>query len=91
MTTKKKVAAFTGRAIARARVAGKTTAKRLIAAADAELVKQGKAAHARRRKRVMKAALKRVAGTLALAGTTAAAVLGARAATRAVRGKAPEE
>ena len=82
MTTRRRVVVITGRAIARARIAGKAAAKRFVAAADAELVKQGKAARARQRKRVVKAALKKVAKTIAIAGTAAAAVMAARAVRR---------
>ncbi|HET9386737.1 MAG TPA: hypothetical protein VFO67_16510 [Gemmatimonadales bacterium] len=83
MTTKQRLAARARRAVARVRVVGKLAAKRLIAAADGELVKQGKAAKARIRKRTVKAALKKVAKTVAFAGTAAATVIAARAMTRA--------
>ena len=88
MTTRQKVVAITGRTIARARIAGKAAAKRVVAAADAELVKQGKAARARQRKRAVKAAFKKVVKTIAIAGTAAATVIAARATTRAVRRRA---
>lgn len=83
MTTKQKVvlALAAGRAISRARVAGKKAAKRLIVAVDDALVAQGKAARARQRKRAFKAALKKIAKTVAVAGTATATV----AAVRAVR------
>lgn len=82
MTTRQRVVVTAARAIARARIAGKTAAKRFVAAADAELAKQGKAAEGRMRKRAVKAALKKVAKTVAIAGTAAAAVLAARAVRR---------
>jgi hypothetical protein len=88
MTTRQRVVAIAGRSIARARIAGKGAAKRLVAAADAELVKQGKAARARQRKRAVKAALKKVMKTIAIAGTAAATVLAARVTSRAVRRRA---
>lgn len=77
MTTKQKFKA-----------AAQQTTKRLIAAADAALVAQGKAARARQRKRARKAALKTVAKTVAIAGAAAAAVIGARAGARAMRRRA---
>lgn len=90
MTTRQRVVAMTGRTIARARIAGKAAVKRIVATADAELVKQGKAARARQRKRVVKAALKGLVKTIAIAGTAAATVIAARATTRAVRRRAAE-
>lgn len=90
MTTKQRLALATKRALARARVAGRLATKRLIAAADAELVKQGKAARARIRKRAAKAAFKRVAKGVAIAGAAAATMMAARATVRAVwRGAGP--
>jgi hypothetical protein len=71
MTTKQKLTA-----------AAKQAKNRLIAAADAALVAQGKAARVRQRR------LKTVAKTIAIAGTATAAVLGARATARAVRQRA---
>ena len=88
MTTKQRLALATTRALARARVAGKLATKRLIAAADAELVKQGKAARARIRKRAAKAAFKKVPKRVAIAGAAAASVMAARATVRAVRRRA---
>lgn len=79
MTTKQKLAAAT-----------KQAKQRLIEAADAALVAQGKAARARQRTRARKAALKTVAKTVAFAGAATAAVLGARAGTRALRRRAAE-
>jgi len=79
MTTKQKLAAAT-----------KQAKQRLIEAADAALVAQGKAARARQRKRARKAALKTVAKTVAFAGAATAAVLGARAGARALRRRAAE-
>jgi hypothetical protein len=77
MTTKQKLTA-----------AAKQAKKRLIAAADAALVAQGKAARARQRRRARKAALKTIAKTVAIAGAAAAAVIGARASARAMRRQA---
>jgi hypothetical protein len=74
MTTKQKLTA-----------AAKQAKQRLIEAADAALVAQGKAARARQRQRARKAALKTVAKTIAIAGAATAAVIGARATARAVR------
>jgi hypothetical protein len=85
MTTKQRLAAASGRAIVRVRIVGKRAARQFVAAADAELVKQGKAAKARIRKRAVLAALKKVAKTVAIAGTAAATVMAARATRRAVR------
>jgi len=87
MTTRQKVvlAVAAGRAVARARVAGKKAAKRLIIAADAALVAQGKAARARQRKRAMKATRKRVEHKVARARNAAATVVAVRATRRAVR------
>ena len=82
MTTRQKAVAMTGRAIAHARIAGKAAAQRFVAAADAELVKQGKAAKARIRKRAVKAAFKKVVTTVAIAGAAAAGVMAARAVRR---------
>ena len=82
MTMRQRVVAITGRAMARARIAGKAAAKRFVAAADAELVKQGKAARGRQRKRAVKAALKKVVKTVAIAGIAAATVIAARAVRR---------
>ena len=82
MKTRKRVVILTGRAIARARIAGESAAKRMIAATDAALVAQGKAARARQRKRAVKAAFKKVAKTVAIAGTVAATVMAARAVRR---------
>jgi len=78
----KRLAAAGRRAMMVARIMGKRTARQLLAAADAELVRQGKAAKARMRKRAVKAALKQVAKTVAIAGTAAAAVMAARAVRR---------
>ena len=83
MRTREKVVAITSKAIARARVAAKVAAKRLLIATDATLVEQGKAARARQRKRAAKAALKKVAKTALIAGTAAATVIAIRAARRA--------
>lgn len=88
MTTKQRLALATKRALARARVVGKLATKRLIAAADAELVKQGKAARARIRKRAAKAAFKKVAKRVAIAGAAAATMMAARATVRALRRRA---
>jgi hypothetical protein len=74
MTTKQKLTAVAQHA---------TT--RLVAAADAALVAQGKAARARQRKRALKAALKAVGKTVAMAGTAAATVMAARAIAGAMR------
>jgi len=74
MTTKQKLTA-----------AAKEAKKRLIVAADAALVAQGKAARARQRKRARKAALKTVAKTMAIAGAATSAVIGVRATVRTVR------
>jgi hypothetical protein len=87
MTTKERLAAATKRAVVRGRIMGRVTAKRLIAAADAELVKQGKAAKARIRRRRVRAVLKTVAKTVAIAGTAAATVLAVRARRRATAQK----
>lgn len=88
MTTKQRLATATKRAMVRARIAGKLATKRLIAAADAELVKQGKAAKARIRRRAAKAALKRVAKSVAIAGAAVATMMAARATVRAARRRA---
>lgn len=88
MTTKQRLATTTKRAMARARVAGKLVTKRLIAAADAELVKQGKAARARIRKRAAQAAFKKMAKRVAIAGAAAATMVAVRASVRAVRRRA---
>ena len=77
MTTKQKLA-----------IATKQAKQRLIEAADAALVAQGRAARARQRKRARKTAFKAVAKTLAFAGAATAAVSGARAGTRALRRRA---
>lgn len=79
MTTKQKLAAAT-----------KHAKQRLIEAADAALVAQGKAARARQRKRARKTALKVVAKTVAYAGAATAALIGARAGARALRRRAAE-
>lgn len=88
MTTRKRLTLAMKRALARVRVAGKLATKRLSAAADAELVKQGKAARARIRKRAAKAAFKKVAKRMAIAGAAAATMMAARATVRAVRRRA---
>lgn len=85
MKTRKRVVMLAGRAIAHARRAGKSAAQQLIAATDAALVAQGKAARARQRKRAVKAALKKVAKTVAIAGTAAATIVTARAVARNIR------
>ena len=90
MKTREKVVALTGRALARARIAGKAAAKRLVAATDAALVEQGKAARARQRKRAVQSALKKVAKTMAIAGVAAATIVTARAAVRNRRRKTVE-
>lgn len=88
MTTRQRLALATKRALVRARIVRILATKRLIAAADAELVKQGKAARARIRKRAAKAAFKKVAKRVAIAGAAAATMLAARATVRAVRRRA---
>ena len=88
MTTKQQLAAATKRAGALARVAGKRATKRLIEAADAALVAQGRAARARQRKRARNAALKAVGKTMAVAGAAAGTVVAARAGARALRRRA---
>jgi len=80
---KRRLAIAARRALARARVEGRKAAKRLIVAADAALVAQGKAARARQRKRALKAALKAAGRTLLVAGAATATVLAARAVKRA--------
>ncbi|MGE5802237.1 MAG: hypothetical protein ACM358_08250 [Gemmatimonadota bacterium] len=79
MTTKQKLATAT-----------KQAKQRLIEAADAALVAQGKAARARQRQRARKAVLKSVAKTVAFAGAATAAVIGVRAGARALRRRVAE-
>ena len=67
MTTKEKVTKVTNR---------------FIAAADAVLIAQGKAATLRQRKRAVKAALKTARKTALVAGTAATAVMAVRAIRR---------
>lgn len=86
MTTKEQVKAATKRAAARARSAGTKAAKRLVAATDAALIAQGKAAKARQRQRAIKTALKVGGEAAVLAGAAAATVLVARAARAMRRG-----
>lgn len=88
MTTKQRLALATKRALAHARIVGKLATKRFIAAVDAELVNQGKAARARIRKRAAKAAFRTVAKRVAIAGAAAATVMAARATVRAARRRA---
>ena len=85
---KKKLAIAARRALARARVEGRKAAKRLIVAADAALVAQGKAARARQRKRAFKSVLRTAGRTLLLAGAATATVLAARAVKRRAEAKA---
>ncbi len=82
MTKQEKLGAATSQAAARARAAGTKATKRFIAAADAMLVAQGKAAKIRQRKRAVKAALKTAGKTALVAGTAAAAVMAVRALRR---------
>jgi hypothetical protein len=63
----------------------KAAARRLAIAADAALVKAGKAAEQRQHDRAVKAALKKTGKLAAFAATTVAVVAGARAAMRARR------
>lgn len=88
---KKKLVIAARRALARARVEGRKAAKRLIVAADAALVAQGKAARARQRKRAFKAALKAAGRTMLVAGAATATVLAARAVKHARQAKAWRE
>jgi hypothetical protein len=83
MTTRQKVVSIAGKTIARARIAGKAAAKRLLIATDAALVEQGKAARARQRKRAAKAALKKAAKAVVIAGAAVATVMAMRAAKAA--------
>ena len=89
MTTKRQIARVTRRAVARARVAVRLAATRLIVATDEALVAQGKAARIRQRRRAVKAALKAVAKSVAIAGTAAATMMAARATARAVQRRTP--
>lgn len=85
MTTKQRLTAATKEAATRIRTAGRKTAKQLVAAADAALVRAGDAAKARQRQRAMKTALKTAGKAAVVAGTAAATILAARAAVRAAR------
>lgn len=67
------------------KAAGTKVAKRLMVAADAALVAQGRAAEARQRRRALKATLKVVRGTAVVAGVAAATVLAVRARARAAQ------
>lgn len=82
MTTKQKLTRATKRVAVRARAAGRSAAKHIVAAADMALARAGDAAKARQRTRVAKATLKTV-GKAALAA--AATALAVRAAVYAVR------
>jgi len=68
----------------------KKAARRIAIATDAILVKAGKAAEQRQRDRAVQAALKKTVKIAAIAATTAALVVAARAAVRARRRPAPE-
>ena len=63
----------------------KKAAKRIAIATDAVLVKAGKAAEQRQHDRAVKAALKKAGKVAAIASTTAAIVVAARAALRSRR------
>lgn len=68
----------------------KKAARRIAIATDAVLVKAGKAAEQRQRDRAVQAALKKTGKIAAIAATTAALVVAARAVVRTRRRPAPE-
>lgn len=74
-----------------ARAAGKGLAARLVEAADAVIVEQGRRAKARQRRRTAKRVLQAVGKTALAAGVTAAAVVATRAAVRRARVAEPKD
>jgi len=83
--TKKNVKTVSELAMARAKVAGKTAASRVVEATDSMLVAAGKAAKHRQRARAVKAGMKIAARAALIAGTAVATV----AAVRAIRARKP--
>jgi hypothetical protein len=77
--TKKYLKAATEQAMTRARTAGKSAARQIVAAADAVLVEAGHAAKRRQRNRAVKAALKVAGKAAVIAGAAAATVVAVRA------------